>query len=266
MSTLTATAAPVAEGWRPPPFCRLSWTSETTRAIWEPRIRAARDAIEDLALLRSADDGQPRIAFVRTESVERLCTLARACGVSLANAAPWSPGIHDVATGRSGRFPVVAAGEANAAVDGACEAGAEDDPVWCLAAATPGTEPFDDGRGMTVAGNWASNPLLAAMGLAAPIWPSSFACEDTRAQGDALLACAAAHGYEQAIGHLRDALSWPTSWTALHGVAEIKTPVFRFVRNTPPTRKRLSVHYLGTEMPEGAARGLGFPFVRRSRS
>jgi len=256
--------------WRPPPFCRTSWASEAARALWEPRLIMARDAIEDLAVLRCAGDGRLRFAFVRPASLERLCALARHCRTSLAGLDAPPAGVHDVAAGRAGRIMLAlgdgARRDSPPPAAAACEDCSDRDPVWRLALATPGAESFGEGRGLTVAGAWAVNPLLVPVGLAATLpWPRSFACAEAEAEGEALLACAAAHGRDEAIGYLRQILSWPVAWTALHGVAEVKTPVFRFIRSTPATAQRLTVHRLGAALPEGASRGLGFPFARRTR-
>jgi hypothetical protein len=62
---------------------------------------------------------------------------------------------------------------------------------------------------------------------------------------------------------LQQILSWPMSWSALHGIAEVKTPVLRYVRDTVATGDRLTVQWLGTVMPQTAARGLTFPFRLR---
>lgn len=272
METLAAAGPAPAQAqarWRPPPFCRTSWTSEASRALWEPRLGAARTAAEDLAVLRCADDGGCRVAFVRPASLDRLCALATQRRVSLANLGALPPGDHHVAAGRQGRLPLVIDGRAERAAApitlSPCEDRADLDPVWRLALATPGAEPFDDGSGLTVAGDWASNPLLAPVGLAAmPPWPHGFDDAAAEAEGEALLASAHAHGRLEAIGYLREALSWPVSWTALHGVAEVKTPVFRFIRNTPPTAQKLTIRRRGAAMPETAARGLGFPFTGRA--
>lgn len=259
-----APSAPAPARWLPPPFCRISWTSEASRSLWEPRLRAARDAIEDLAVLRSAGDGLPRIALVRPASVPRLTKLAERSRVALATGAAVPPGAHDVAAGRAGRVALLIGGAAPPAPS-PWEDDVAEDPVWRLARETPGLRPFDDGRGLIVGGDWASNILLAPVGLAAiPLWPQSFNCADAEAEGEALLASAADHKLAEPIGHLREALSWPISWTALHGAAEVKTPVFRFIRNTPPTGARLSIRRLGAGMPETAAKGIGFPFTGKA--
>jgi hypothetical protein len=39
---------------------------------------------------------------------------------------------------------------------------------------------------------------------------------------------AAAHsGYRAEMDSLRDVFSWPVEWSALHGIAELKTPVIK---------------------------------------
>ncbi len=59
---------------------------------------------------------------------------------------------------------------------------------------------------------------------------------------------------------LRHILAWPMSWSSLHGVAEVKTPVLRYVRDTPYSATTLSVRWPGEATPALAAQGLGFPF------
>lgn len=266
--------AVASSAWRPPPFCRVSWANEAVRSVWEPRFQSARDALEDLAVLRAAEDGRPRLLFARAASRTRLCDLALRLGLALDGLPRREPGRHDVAAGRAARLLLRVGGDDGAplpASEGApCEDDAGTDPVWRLARATAGAVPFDDGRGLRLGGGWASNPMLAAVGLcAAPAWPSDFDDGTAAVEGAALEQRAERHGRAAAIGHLREALSWPTSWTCLHGIAEVKTPLFRFVRDAPPTAERHTVHLVGTIMPERAPRGLGFPFnapVRGGRS
>lgn len=267
---MMSAAAPAASedppAWQPPPFCRTSWSSAAARAWWEPRLIAARAALEDLAVLRSAQDGVLRIVAVRPASLGRLRGLAATRGVRLESlgAAPAAPDA--VAAGRFGRL-LVAIGEGAALVpdNAPCPAPANEDPVWRLALRTAAAEPFDEGKGLVVAGDWAANPLLAPVGLSATsAWPAAFDCDRAAAEGAALLAAAETHGLSAAIRDLREALSWPTSWSALHGIAEVKTPVFRFIRSAPPTRQRITVRRQGAAFPEQAARGLGFPFLTRA--
>lgn len=245
--------------WSPPPFCRSSWSGEAARALWEPRLNAVRDLIEDMGMLTC---GEGRTIVVRAASLRRLAAMAAGWGLPLASlgVAPETP--HAVAAGRHGRLLVRVGNGGPGAPLAACEADPHIDPLWALALAEPEARAFDEGRGLAVAGHWASNPMLAAVGISIGRgWPGGFDCRAAPAQGEALIDAAAAHGREEAALWLREILSWPVSWTALHGIAEIKTPVFRAIRTTPWTPARLTIERMGSAMPEGAARGLGFPFA-----
>jgi len=226
--------------------------------LWEPRLHAVRDLVEDMGVLASGDG---RMLVVRPASLARLTALAAGWGVPLESLGAAPETAHAVAAGRFGRLVLrVGAGEAEAAT--ACEADPGTDPLWMLAEAEPEARRFDEGRRLGVSGGWASNPVLATLGLSIGRgWPAGFDCAAAAARGQALLDAAAAHGREEAAGWLREILSWPVSWTALHGIAEIKTPVFRAIRSTPWTAARLTIERQGSAMPEGAARGLGFPFA-----
>lgn len=241
--------------WTPPAFCRSSWASESARALWEPRFRAARTACEDLAVLQVAEGAGGRVAVIRPASLARVTRLAADHGVALRSLDAAPATAHAVAAGRLGRL-LVAIGDTALPIPDPIEDRAEVDPVWRLAGAAAGAAT------VSVAGDWAANPLLAPVGLVVqPLWPGGFDCPDAAARGAALVAAAGRHGREEAIGWLRAALSWPVAWSALHGIAEVKTPVFRFIRTTPPTPGVLAVLREGAAMPEGAARGLGFPFA-----
>ncbi|MDG2534132.1 hypothetical protein P6144_10770 [Sphingomonas sp. HITSZ_GF] len=245
--------------WAPPPFCRSSWSSEAARALWEPRLNAVRDLIEDMGMLTS---GEGCTLVVRANSLRRLTALAAGWGVSCQSQGPAPETPHAVAAGRHGRLIVRIGNGGPPAPMAACEADPLVDPLWMLAQAEPEARRFDEGRGLGVAGHWASNPMLAAIGISiGQHWPSGFDCPAATARGQALLDAAAAHGREEAANWLREILSWPVSWTALHGIAEIKTPVFRAIRTTPWTAARHTIERQGSAMPEGAARGLGFPFA-----
>jgi hypothetical protein len=54
-------------------------------------------------------------------------------------------------------------------------------------------------------------------------------------------------------------LSWPVKWTALHGIAEITSPIHRMSVPTDATVETLEVRYAGAGYPAEGARGSGFP-------
>ncbi len=59
---------------------------------------------------------------------------------------------------------------------------------------------------------------------------------------------------------MREILSWPAEWSALHGIAEIKTPVLKVSTRTDATAKKYVVRRQGEKYPAEGARGLGFPY------
>jgi len=89
--------------------------------------------------------------------------------------------------------------------------------------------------------------------------PCSFNCAESVAQGNAALKVMAKH-HPQEAEWLQEILSWPVEWSALHGIAEIRTPVTRTTASTDATAQKLVVKYMGTGYPEEGAQGLTFPF------
>ena len=60
---------------------------------------------------------------------------------------------------------------------------------------------------------------------------------------------------------LTEILSWPVQWSALHGIAETRTPVFKISSDTDATADKLTLTYLGTAEVARPRRGLGFPYL-----
>jgi hypothetical protein len=81
---------------------------------------------------------------------------------------------------------------------------------------------------------------------------------------DQLLDVGRNNGFEQEMDWMLDILDWPVEWTAMHGVAEIKTPVLKVSTRTDATSCKYTVRYRGTTTPPEAARGLRFPFLTTS--
>jgi hypothetical protein len=59
-------------------------------------------------------------------------------------------------------------------------------------------------------------------------------------------------------------LDWPVEWSALHGIAEIKTPILKVSTCTDATPCKYTVRYKGRSTPPEAAQGLRFPFLMSS--
>lgn len=67
-------------------------------------------------------------------------------------------------------------------------------------------------------------------------------------------------GYTAEMDSLEEILSWPVEWSALHGIAEIKTPVAKISTNTDTTAETYRVQLLSDRQPVEALPGLRFPF------
>jgi hypothetical protein len=111
-----------------------------------------------------------------------------------------------------------------------------------------------------------SNILLRWLGLRAVFHlPCRFDCEATIRTADGLLALGREDGRALEVGWLLEALSWPVEWSALHGIAEVKTPVVKVAALTDATAEKYVVRCQGRSYPAEGARGLSFPYARPSR-
>jgi hypothetical protein len=133
------------------------------------------------------------------------------------------------------------------------------DATWWMAAGTEHTQTQE--RTAEVKGSHLSNLMWHLLDVrAVPHFPCSFVCPETIALGRGMLETGRRTGYADEVAWLEEILSWPVQWTALHGIAEVKTPVLRLIANTDPTPVKYTVRLHGTTYPEEGARGLAFPY------
>jgi hypothetical protein len=104
------------------------------------------------------------------------------------------------------------------------------------------------------------NPLLSALGLrATPHRPCGFHCQETQrlaiAYGD-LRAKAAAQPDQEGLAEV---LGWPVEWSTLHGIIEVRLPVFKICYEGDATAGCYKLRLTGGALPEHAAKGLEFP-------
>lgn len=59
-----------------------------------------------------------------------------------------------------------------------------------------------------------------------------------------------------------EVLSWPVEWSALHGIAEVKTPIFKMAYNTDTTAGKYTLQLQSDTYPENGLRGLLFPYKK----
>jgi hypothetical protein len=133
------------------------------------------------------------------------------------------------------------------------------DTTWPMAVAT-GALP-DRVRSIEVTGPPEANILWRWMGVrAVPHLPCRFDCKHTVELGQKLIEIGRKAGYKNEMDWLLEILSWPVEWSALHGIAEIKTPVLKVSTQTDATAQKYVVRRKGDAYPLEGARGLNFPY------
>lgn len=118
----------------------------------------------------------------------------------------------------------------------------------------------------TITGPAELSPLLGRLGLRVldhvPCRPD---CEASRARAEARVVALRGRDPE-ALAWLLAALAWPVRWSALHGIAEVTTPLFKLCHETAYTAACHALVRVGEEWPEAGAQGVRAPFrapVRR---
>lgn len=133
------------------------------------------------------------------------------------------------------------------------------DTTWPMALAGAALPNGD--RCLEVSGPAEANILWRWMGVrAVPHLPCRFDCPETVALGQKLIALGRAKGYDREMDWLLEILSWPVEWSALHGIAEIKTPILKVSARTDATPVKYVVRRTGTAYPGEGAQGLAFPY------
>ena len=134
------------------------------------------------------------------------------------------------------------------------------DTTWPMATATAAPTD-DDGTLVEVDGPAHANILWRWMGArTVPHLPCRFDCPATVELGERFVAVGRSCGFGQEMDWLLDVLSWPVEWSALHGIAEIRTPLLKVSTRTDATPRRYTVQRRGDSYPIEGAQGLSFPF------
>ncbi len=103
------------------------------------------------------------------------------------------------------------------------------------------------------------NTLLAPIGLSIiPLRVSNYEYSENTAIE--LVELFMTHESEENIQLLKSILSWPIELTSLHGIAECKTPIFKFIFGTTYTSAPSKLKHYGKVWPDKGANGLRFPF------
>ena len=267
-----------------PEFTRLSWVSDAAREAWEPRLQRITRAWLELEW-RSVVAGLRGCGVTMVSAVDLVdkagdWTRHGLSGVPLETCGE-SPGLGEPLVYRV----VVGAADSGRAFREAWDAGddremgrllgypaccvefsrrvSEDegltDTTWPMALGT--VTPENGTRCIEVAGPPEANSLWRWMGVRpVPHLPCRFDCQASVELGRTFVAAGRQVGFGEEMDWLLEILSWPVEWSALHGIAEIKTPVLKVSARTDATARKYIVRRPGTAYPVEGAEGLTFPY------
>jgi 2-polyprenyl-3-methyl-5-hydroxy-6-metoxy-1,4-benzoquinol methylase len=93
-----------------------------------------------------------------------------------------------------------------------------------------------------------------------PHLPCSFDCVASAAFAQQLQDVGTSVGFVEEMAWVREILSWPAEWSALHGIAEIKTPIVKISTRTDATSIKYAVRRPGEAYPSEGATAVRFPY------
>ena len=285
--------------FRLPDFTRYAWVSDQARAIWEPRVnrvtnmllelewRAISVGLRQCALRTIHPDQVSSLAATLTPfniQIEPLQKIAISKNYSASLQTPdegepftyWAIlgrredteafkssywGNDQETIGRLLGYPVCCTNFFSEVwVNQGCV-----DTTWQMAHETLRSQivtPHDIEISQVSSGNI----LLRWLGVRAVFHlPCRFDCEATQQLADKLAEVAKQAGFHEELDWLTEMLRWPVEWSALHGIAEIKTPVVKISTRTDATPQKYTVRYLVDTYPDVGAQGLKFRTRTRGR-
>lgn len=105
------------------------------------------------------------------------------------------------------------------------------------------------------------NPYLIRLEIAAlPYRPASLDCKVSLKLAENILKIAAEVMEPYLYTAWNEVLSWPIEWSALHGIAEIKTPLFKLIYNTDAYGEKFVTQLTSETYPDNGLNGTLFPY------
>ncbi len=134
------------------------------------------------------------------------------------------------------------------------------DLTWPSAANSFGREPIEDMIELT--GEVITNQLWRALGVRIlPHFPCGLGCAPSIELGKSLVDVACSSGFDEEMKWMAEILAWPVEWSALHGIAQIKTPILKISTSTDATPRKYTVRLSGSAYPDDALAGNYFPYI-----
>ena len=280
-------------------FTRLSWVSDRARAVWEPRMNQITKAWTEVEWLAVAFGIYP--CHMVTVSLEDFVDRAGEWAKRGLSALPL--GIEDLSEipnagvavnldqGKRFLFRVILGVPTDVSTF-KCAWDADDnstigrllgyptccldffrrvygeqglmDGTWQMAETT--AAPLKEVHSIEITAPPEVNPVWHFMGIRTISHsPCRFDCKESTLLGKKLVAVGRENGYAREMDWLLEILSWPLEWSALHGIAEIKTPLLKVCTRTDATAHKYTVQIQGNAYPPEGAEGLNFPYRMHSQ-
>lgn len=96
--------------------------------------------------------------------------------------------------------------------------------------------------------------------------PCSFNCEHSLEIADANFNLMKELGYVEEAKWLEEIFNWPVRWSSLHGIAEVRCPVFKLSHKTDFLPEEFIVDKQGEIYPDEGASGVVFPWRRKKKT
>jgi hypothetical protein len=268
-----------------PHFVRVAWVSDQAKEVWSIRLNKICTALQDVQWRSVVEGLRPCAAMPVT--ADQLVEIGRKCadfGLSVLPLQVRCTSAYYSGTNETPLFDVVIGKLQNAkrfrlALESLCDPGAVGrllgsplccrqaaygliaerrlDPTWRTVQATTCNRQkliILDNKGLI-------NIIWSPLGLQNIPWiPCNLKCTASLKLARRYMQIGSKSGSKQEMQWLREILSWPVEWTALHGIAEIKTPILKISASTDPTPGKLAVQLTSDSYPAEGAVGLNFPF------
>jgi len=135
------------------------------------------------------------------------------------------------------------------------------DPIWPTSIASSPAKQGVERHIDIETGSPSCNIFWRSFGIrSVPHLPCRFDCEATAELSRSFFDLAARLGFAEEIEWLTQILSWPVEWTALHGIAEIKTPILKISTATDATARKFTACWIGSSYPDEGVQAIRFPY------
>lgn len=267
-----------------PWFVRRLWVSDKACSTWEPFFREFSACWRQLEWLTVADRTRPCATFfVSQKELAALASLLKDYGLAATTLATdvcnvpgsqdemlryraavgrrrdlrelewaWKCG-HDEAIGQLLGYPACCRAHYSSVA-----AADQFDGLWPMALQTASAdEALAKPNDREFPQRPETNPFWRTVGVQlTPHEPCRFDCAESIALARQFVECGRSAGYSGVMDRALELLSWPVEWSALNGIAEIRTPIVKICQATQTAYEPRTVHLRSQTYPELGARPL----------